>query len=251
MNWSGNYSGYSAWTPACDHTPKKIFEHEGVSYYAADEDGADEFGAGLVLNLTARSHILPSFSIPELKKHFAVEFDEVMVPCPDFGIPKVKDSFWRAIHKYSVKKGYKDVCVHCMGGHGRTGTALAALMIVLKKWSTKQAVTFLRTNYCEQAVESERQVDYLRELDETMNGRPYNHHDGLEGSAYIKKRKDDAKEEEKNVGQPQLVSLAQSLSDYSEGDNSTSDNTNSGDSFWTEEELIKLGWIDPSDIGKK
>lgn len=172
-------------TVSCYHEPKKLFDHDGVSYYASDEDGAEEFSGGLVLNLTPRPHILPSHSIPELKNHFDIRFDEIMVPCPDFGLPAVKPTFWDAIHDYSVNKGYKKVCVHCVQGHGRTGTVMSALLINLKGMGVKRAVTKVREDHCRFAVESDKQIRYLRELDYYKNNRKINEDDGLEGSSSL------------------------------------------------------------------
>jgi hypothetical protein len=167
---------------ACYHEPQKVFEHDGISYYAADENGAEEFRGGLVLNLTARPHIIQSHNIPELRDHFDIGFDEIMIPCPDYRYPKVKASFWEAIHAYAVNKGYADVCVHCVGGHGRTGTVLCAMMIANKGMTTRQAITKVRTEYCRHAVESDIQVEYLRELDYILNGRKISECDGIRGS---------------------------------------------------------------------
>lgn len=172
---------------SCYHEPHKVFEHEGVSYYAADEDGVESFSGGLVLNLTQRPHIVASHSIPELRDHFDIKFDEVLVPCPDFGLPMVRPTFWPAIHKYSVDKGYSDVCIHCVGGHGRTGTVACALLIALKGSSVKKAITRIRSDYCKFAVESDRQIEYLRELDNLFNGRKINERDGLTGSSVLTK----------------------------------------------------------------
>lgn len=178
---------------SCYHKPQEIFEHEGISYHAADEDGVEEFSGGLVLNLTPRAHIVPSHSIPELKDHFDIRFDEVMVPCPDFGLPAVRDSFWEAIHKYAYDKGYSDVCVHCVQGHGRTGTVMSALLIALKGMTIRRAVSTVREDYCRMAVESEKQLSYLRELDRKLNGRRVNERDGLIGSSHLIKDLEDFK----------------------------------------------------------
>lgn len=175
---------------SCYHQPQKIFEHDGIAYHAADEDGVEEFSGGLVLNLTQRPHIVPSHNIPELKDHFDIRFDEVMVPCPDFGLPAVRPTFWHAIHKYAVDKGYSDVCTHCVGGHGRTGTVMCALLITLKGFTVKKAISRVREDYCKFAVESDRQIEYLRELDRLYNGRRLNNKDGLEGSMHLIKELD-------------------------------------------------------------
>lgn len=157
---------------ACHHEPTKIFEHDGVKYYGSDERGAQEFEDGLILNLSGKPRFHASFNIPELKAHYDINYDEIMVPWPDFGIPAVKNSFWQAIHSYVLKKKYKNVCIHCVGGHGRTGTALSALLIVNKQMTVTDAITRVRTQHCNDAVESDAQIRYLQQLDLEINGRP-------------------------------------------------------------------------------
>ncbi len=46
--------------------------------------------------------------------------------------------------------------VGCLGGHGRTGTALACLA-VLTGTPANEAVAWVRANYCAHAVETEAQ----------------------------------------------------------------------------------------------
>jgi hypothetical protein len=49
----------------------------------------------------------------------------------------------------------------CIGGHGRTGTFLAALVRYMI--GTEDAITYVRENYCHRAVESAEQVNFLHE----------------------------------------------------------------------------------------
>jgi len=51
------------------------------------------------------------------------------------------------------------VHVGCVGGHGRTGTLLAALVKVML--GEKAAIDYVRTNYCKKVVESEAQIAFL------------------------------------------------------------------------------------------
>lgn len=52
----------------------------------------------------------------------------------------------------------KKVHVGCIGGHGRTGLVLAAMAAEL---GHKDAIQYVRKNYCSKAVESSEQVDFL------------------------------------------------------------------------------------------
>lgn len=63
--------------------------------------------------------------------------------------------------KWSARqlKAGKDIHAGCIGGHGRTGTYLAALVAhVMKK---QDAIQWVRENYCKKAVESQAQVTFL------------------------------------------------------------------------------------------
>lgn len=53
----------------------------------------------------------------------------------------------------------KKVHIGCMGGHGRTGMVLAALVKVMN--NEEDAITWVRKNYCKKAVETKVQVKFL------------------------------------------------------------------------------------------
>lgn len=61
------------------------------------------------------------------------------------------------------------VYIHCLGGHGRTGTALAILAHYLGWLPTDDSdpVAWLRLHYCREVVETEGQINYV----ERMTGR--------------------------------------------------------------------------------
>lgn len=53
----------------------------------------------------------------------------------------------------------RSVHVGCIGGHGRTGTVLSA--IVAQMLEEKDAIAWVRKHYCKKAVESKEQVKFL------------------------------------------------------------------------------------------
>jgi hypothetical protein len=65
-----------------------------------------------------------------------------------------------ALRKYIT--GKKVICC-CTGGHGRTGTGLSALLVA-SGMDAVESVLFVRTNYCNDAVESEAQERYLSHM---------------------------------------------------------------------------------------
>ena len=75
--------------------------------------------------------------------------------------PEVIPEFWVALSKLL----YGDVMTCCQGGHGRSGTALAALMLVMSPdYSAQDAIVHLRANHCPRAIESLAQHTYLDTL---------------------------------------------------------------------------------------
>ena len=78
----------------------------------------------------------------------------------DMAAPKDADSFkmlisWLADQLVAGKK----VHIGCIGGHGRTGTVLAALVKFMT--GMEDAITYVRENYCHKAVESSEQISFL------------------------------------------------------------------------------------------
>ena len=172
---------------ACSHAPTLIEVIDGVSYYCADRSGALEFNGDAVINLTGLS-MRPQLShIPELAAHVQVLCEEIIVAWPDYGTPMVRVSFWQALHDYMRDgKGWRSVCFHCGAGHGRTGTAMCAMFIAVLGWEASQAVSYMRLAFCDDAVETQSQCEYLCMLDKELNG-----HETLEkempiGSAYMR-----------------------------------------------------------------
>lgn len=57
-----------------------------------------------------------------------------------------------------------NILVCCIGGHGRTGTALAAILIV-RGYTANEAIKTMRKKHCDEAIETDSQVLYLHELE--------------------------------------------------------------------------------------
>jgi hypothetical protein len=84
-----------------------------------------------------------------------------VIEWPDHGIPsapvkaaaQIRDAFIRAKAGESVEIG-------CLGGRGRTGTVLAC-MAVLAGVSPPDAVTWVRSNYDEAAIETPEQAEWV------------------------------------------------------------------------------------------
>jgi protein-tyrosine phosphatase len=83
---------------------------------------------------------------------------------PDFGLPRDRVAFLAALRDVLERsRAGQRVEIGCVGGHGRTGTALAALA-VLTGHPSAEAVDWVRANYCPSAVETPEQQAFIAEL---------------------------------------------------------------------------------------
>jgi hypothetical protein len=96
-----------------------------------------------------------------LDPHWRPPWDHDHLDWPDFGVPEsaraVRDALTVLLDR--ARDG-QQVEVGCLGGHGRTGTALACLA-VLSGHPADQAVTWTRANYCTGAVETPEQEAFV------------------------------------------------------------------------------------------
>jgi protein-tyrosine phosphatase len=87
-----------------------------------------------------------------------------ILPWSDGGAPLVPEETERVLD-YALKAAQvgRFVELGCHAGHGRTGTALAAVMIMAGR-PLKTAVNNVWDNYCELAIETRAQELYLLDL---------------------------------------------------------------------------------------
>lgn len=90
---------------------------------------------------------------------------------PDFGVPDDPSAVANALGSLlaSARAGQL-VELGCLGGHGRTGTALAGLAI-LTGLPADQAVGWVRSAYCHQAVETPEQEAFVEGFSSSAAGR--------------------------------------------------------------------------------
>jgi hypothetical protein len=98
----------------------------------------------------------PAFGL-YLDPRWAPPWPHAHVEWPDFGVPDDLDALRRAlIDLLDRARSGAVVELGCLGGHGRTGTALACIA-VLAGTPPDDAVAWVRSSYCEEAVETEAQ----------------------------------------------------------------------------------------------
>jgi hypothetical protein len=103
----------------------------------------------------------------EVPPAFGLYFDPIwhppwpyeLVDWPDFGIPDAEPPR-DGLHRLLTQARSEAVELGCMGGHGRTGTALAVLA-VLAGCAADEAVTWVRAVYCPMAVETPEQEAFV------------------------------------------------------------------------------------------
>ena len=115
----------------------------GVSFAADDPDGRN-----------------PAFGL-YLDERWAPPWPHRRLDWPDFGVPaSVHDLRAALVDLLDRARGGEVVEVGCIGGHGRTGTALACLA-VLTGTPTADAVAWVRAHYCDRAVETPEQEAFV------------------------------------------------------------------------------------------
>ncbi len=95
----------------------------------------------------------------------------IIFPWEDWGVPENAAILRRALRWLLQQVGDgKVVEVGCMGGHGRTGTALACLLI-LQGLNAKRALRRVWDEYCQEAIESQKQIDFIKAFVRKRNRR--------------------------------------------------------------------------------
>lgn len=190
-NYGGKWSGGTGYVH-CKHDPFKAIVGKddkwsvwaGRKFDVEMEAKAGEFD--VVLNLANSGSIKSTYQpvkktkhtipIPELKKweKFGMTpqkpvkpFHELEMDWPDMGVVAFPMEFWISLVDYLESHNAR-LLVFCVGGHGRTGTALAAMLMAALGWKSKQATDWVRKNYCSKAIESKTQEDYLKSLDKDV-----------------------------------------------------------------------------------
>lgn len=96
--------------------------------------------------------------------------EAIMLPWPDYKVPE-DTSYMVDMIRWMIAQmeAGKHLEVACMGGHGRTGTLLA-MLLVAQGLTPGEAIREARTRHCKSAVESAVQCDYIAEFYEAFHG---------------------------------------------------------------------------------
>ncbi len=123
----------------------------GVTVTAASFDPADPY---------RRDHP-PQYGL-YLDERWRPPWPSQVLAWPDFGVPADRGLLEDALRVVLRHASAGEVVeIGCVGGHGRTGTALACL-VTLTGTSPASAVDWVRQSYCTRAIETVQQEEFVR-----------------------------------------------------------------------------------------
>lgn len=153
--------GMPEWTqqPTQGKTYKRCYE----SHPPLDVGGRLIYGGSCITPVVNDATIYVGFdqSMRQSTLAYPWEFgNSFLFRIQDGGVPPSVDQTHKLIEWLwnSMMAGNK-THIGCIGGHGRTGLILAAL--VTHATGEKDSIAYVRENYCKKAVETQEQVDWL------------------------------------------------------------------------------------------
>jgi hypothetical protein len=178
-NWESNTGyGHSQQTlfKKCEHPPTKVFADKGAEIWVGTRSCCTGFDVkpnltqfDVILNCAKMGPVLPHHKLPiSFGKKYTTKTIELEIDWPDMGAPMLAPEFWLDLYQY-LKKSKGKMLAFCIGGHGRTGTALAC-MLVASGWKHRDAKNWIWKNYCKSAIESATQEKYIKSVEEGLTG---------------------------------------------------------------------------------
>ena len=109
----------------------------------------------------------PDFGL-YLDPQWTPTWPNVMLDWPDFGVPQDQATADEQIREaFARARAGQRVEIACVGGHGRTGTVLAC-MAILVGVPAAEAVTWVRAAYCPRAVQEPAQQYWIDRYSERL-----------------------------------------------------------------------------------
>jgi len=159
--------------PACRHWRQTVDLLDGVVVFASAWFDRPMRGRGHELDWPDLGFYLDGswasaalMCSPGFRPPFAprAKAQVLVYPWPDLGVPRDPRRFARALRWVLAQASEgRRVEIGCAGGHGRTGTALACLL-VLQGASPRSGIRRIRRTYCSEAIESADQEAVVRGL---------------------------------------------------------------------------------------
>lgn len=166
-----------SYKPSCKHDRStKVKLENGLEIYAtAHRDvkylQAEEVDIGVYAYSGWQGSLFPFVSAGlDVPWAPARDTQAVILPWPDYGVPDNTDYMPDMIRwMLDLLGSGKSMEVACMGGHGRTGTLLA-MLLVAQGLTPGEAIREARARHCKSAVESAKQCDYIAQFYEDFHG---------------------------------------------------------------------------------
>lgn len=124
--------------------------------------GQPDIGFYLDSSWGASTILVSAGFVPPYVKRKSADPKIILHPWRDWGTPENPRELRSAL-KWLLREARRGsiIDIGCMGGHGRTGTALAALL-VLQGLDSGTAIRRVRIDYCDEAIESKAQTRFIR-----------------------------------------------------------------------------------------
>lgn len=187
-SYSGGWSGTGYSSGHESHTHKGtdvVYESNGKQLYAGNGRGVDESSGfwDLIIDCASQLPFVNQYGCVKersdkrfdvLRKYIwfpkKVQSEILSLDWPDMGILPAGLDFWLKLWEMLPAK----TVAMCFGGHGRTGTCLAALMIANGE-DYYDTIDHIRTQHCDRAIETVGQCKYLHGLFVEMLKRNIKH----------------------------------------------------------------------------
>ena len=122
-------------------------------------DGTTVVGVRFLVDDPYKRDHAPTFGL-YLDQRWSPPWEHTHLPWVDFGVPDATELRVALEDVLDRSRSGEHVEVGCLGGHGRTGTALACLA-VMTGTPPGEAVAWVRAAYCEKAVETDEQHAFV------------------------------------------------------------------------------------------
>ena len=157
-------SEYSGVWAKCWHKPTHVINGRTWGVWAGTKSDcmSTALDYDVLLNVSNGFNVVPQHDIPFkwARKYSETQTKEIMLDWPDQDAPIINPLFWKDLIK-QLETNRQKMLIFCIGGHGRTGTAIACLLIAAFGWTAQQAKDWVWTNYCKEAIETLVQENYL------------------------------------------------------------------------------------------
>lgn len=165
---------------SCRHQPTLVFKVGDLEVFGASECHVTRQAAShfdLVVNLTGHRKFKTGASMIQAPRKWAflrryladAPLEELVFDWKDQGVFPVGRDFWINFLEQLKRDDYRKILFFCVGGHGRTGSAIGCLMTVALDIHGGQAIRRIKDGYCKKAIETKGQEEYVRSMTQKEN----------------------------------------------------------------------------------